>query len=1100
MSQYKRMKPNKVLTIGIIIAMILEFMLFIPINAYAEAGSEENNEGPQEVVQEEQPQQQEEQPQQQEEQPQQQEEQPQQQEQSQQQEEHPQQQEEQPQQQEEQPQQQEAPQQEAPQQEAQQPEVQQQEEPQQEEQPQQQEEQPQQQDSSCDQSSYSGGAVSKTRTVEIQIGDHIITVEGELPQGIQLQAAEIPKNIADEMAGNETLFSYDIRLVDEDGNVWQPEDHGKDVTVSVGNAADADNKIKINILHFKTGVVDDEGKLSEEALAAALKNLANGGVAKENLGTNEDLSNLTFNTTSFSAFAAVLQRSLYTYEASRDPNHVGVFVTGALTPNSGYTPTNAPTIGATSIADQTLADQPTEESPAIIQGAAVGYEERLGPLEYKELKERDKPYSEYKYQIVDVVDANGNPVLDANGNVQKKLTGFDKTYVIYRLDVSEFYNNSSITGGVLHVKQEQNLCLVPGMGMQKVGESTVDNQFTDGFGARTGSYRIQDLLDQAGANGTPYVDILLYSTGKLAGGADVGKQDAPDGDVRVSMYVDDTVDYNPTLTYDPQSTDPNHQTSCLGKFFNDNASSISRYLVKGSDLALEVEVEGAGVTSPEKDTFWSLEKALENPYYDQAIDSDPNDPNCGRTVKLISEVPVTSEMTLKGSDPNNLKKRTLDVNSFDIQVAKNTSSGQSDYTSGFTMENAWLTIEDLSNTTGAEMAIGNNAKFVIGNAAKLIIHETCQLEVEWDGATVSPNADGTMPANPDILNNGQLDLQAGGEIVNNGIITIEGTEGKPYQENTAETVINSEKGSGEMFVDPGAKLTNNGCLMVYGKFYNLGTLVNNGRYDNKIISNDPDKGQYAYPRGIIVSWKDDVTQKNVVPGTLYNGIDSNGTVYPNALLINNGDIVLAPGSFENYATVRNGFGANIYGAAADKALIPIEPPTPTSTVTTKWVTIDPPKASTLKNSGTIYNGGRISPAYVEIMDNGAFANRLSVPGKYPDLFSIQNSGKIIRIYPEETPAKVPLASVRLEDGTWIYFYNDWTFLMVFTDGGSLTGSYTFYQNMLAFILNDGTVIEPPKGTATEGDPSYSFPESSGRAYEFTLRERFVSDLYSKVKT
>ena len=71
--------------------------------------------------------------------------------------------------------------------------------------------------------------------------------------------------------------------------------------------------------------------------------------------------------------------------------------------------------------------------------------------------------------------------------------------------------------------------------------------------------------------------------------------------------------------------------------------------------------------------------------------------------------------------------------------------------------------------------------------------------------------------------------------------------------------------------------------------------------------------------------------------------------------------------------------------------------------------------------------------------------------------------------------------------------------MLFTDGFRLTGNYTFYQNMLAFILKDGTVIEPPEGTATVGDPSYSFPASCGRAIDFTLRSSFVSELQCKIK-
>ncbi len=164
--------------------------------------------------------------------------------------------------------------------------------------------------------------------------------------------------------------------------------------------------------------------------------------------------------------------------------------------------------------------------------------------------------------------------------------------------------------------------------------------------------------------------------------------------------------------------------------------------------------------------------------------------------------------------------------------------------------------------------------------------------------------------------------------------------------------------------------------------------------------------------------------------------------------------------------------------------------------------MDPPVAGTIKNYGTIINDGSIMPCTIELLNNGGYG-RLNFPGSYPELFKILNYGTIINngsIYNGSRDfVQIRLASVRLDDGTVIEFYNDWTFVMLFTDGFRLTGNYTFYQNMLAFILKDGTVIEPPEGTATVGDPSYSFPASSGRAIDFTLRSSFVSELYSKIK-
>ena len=692
---------------------------------------------------------------------------------------------------------------------------------------------------------------------------------------------------------------------------------------------------------------------------------------------------------------------LYAPETSHDEelpggDYPGVYA-AQIDPNNA-SEADAPTIGMPSIADPNL-DKPTTESPAIIQGAAVGFEEKTGPVDYTTIKERVEPYSEYKYNIMEEK--------AQDGSVHKKLSGFDGTYVILRLDVEKFFSEvgDAVSNVYLHVKQEKNLALIPGMGMMDN-----DHAFADALGSKTGSYRLEDLLDQKGKDlTTPYVDVLMFATGKLAAGADSGKTDQPDGDIPIHFYMDDVADYNPDLKYDPQSTDPKHHEQCLAKFYDAAktvADNISNFLIKGSDLALEVAVENSGGENKDKGTtYWSVKKAFEDPYYDLPQDKSKDDPECGRTLKMISEVPVVDGLDFEGTDENNLRKRTLDVNSFDIQVANNTTKDKSTYSDGVTLKNAWLTIADKSNTTGAEMAIGNNAQFVIDKGGKLIIDETCQLEIEWDGATTTPGADGKTPP-ADVLNNGILDLRAGGEIVNNGIITIEGTEGKPYQPDAGKQAIDSEKGYGEFTIEKGAKLTNNGSMVVYGKLYNMGTLVNNGKYDDVITSNDPDKGRFDYHKGIQISWKDDVTQNNVEPGGLFNGKDRNGAIGKDAFLQNNGDILLNPGIMENYALLINEAGANIYLAAATEAIIPIEPTVQAPTVVTKRITLDPPKGSSFINYGTLINNGNIVPASVVLNDNGSFG-ALSVPGDHPELFDFRNEGTVINngyIYgwPKET--------------------------------------------------------------------------------------------------
>ena len=700
------------------------------------------------------------------------------------------------------------------------------------------------------------------------------------------------------------------------------------------------------------------------------------------------------------------------------------------------------TIGMPSIADKNLPDKPTTESPAIIVGAAVGYEEKTGAVEYKTNKERDAPYSEFKWNIVDEKKPEDK-------TSHKKLTGYDGTYVVVRLDVSDFFSATGLDGAYLHVKQENNNTLLAATGMVNVtdglkvtGPMEADgttpvkkgNTFTgipnannqSGSGKegqtegeltwndasaknttviRTGSYKLTDLLDPSAK--TPYLDILVFATASNVAGADVGTTGALNGDIPISIYVDKVADYRPELTYDPTSQDVYHIANCLGKFYDATEAAksaasdvikISKYLVKGSDLALETMVKNSDETGKET-TYWSLSKSFEKSNYDQPIDKSANDQGSGRTVSLMSEVAVTNDLKLEGTDANNLRKRTLDVNSFDVQVAHNTGEQKDKPKVSFGLTNAWLTIADYSNTTGAELAIGNNSQFVIDQGGRLIIDKTCQLEVEWDGATAQANTNtgNNTQQETAILNNGFLDLRRGGTVVNNGIITIEGTEGKPYQPGQEQQATTSEKGYGELLVREGATLINNGALMVYGKLYNLGTIENNGSFNDTIVSNDPDRGQFSYHKGIQVSWKDDVRQSGVVPGELVNGMDKANNTVPTATLVNRGDILLVPGTLTNHGVIDNRRFAHILEAPVSDVIIPREPPQPTDpayirmTVKEAFKDKDPNKEyedSHINNFGTIVNRGVIATAKVVLNDDTSFG--AMTIGALPERFNFKN--------------------------------------------------------------------------------------------------------------
>ena len=938
-------------------------------------------------------------------------------------------------------------------------------------------------------STGSSSASSRERSTEIEVGDFVITASGAFPEDTVIQAVQIPGDAAAKMAGKASSFAYDIRLV-SDGKVWQPEDYGEEVKLYIRKSGSEADNVNAELLHVKTDLMDADGNLSSEALEKVLRDVESGSAVTEQISADTDTRGLTFDTSSFSAFIGDIgSRVVYVYNATLfnndSANYPGVYST-KITPNkdSAETAKTAQTIGIASIADENLANAPTTESPAIIQGAAVGYEEKTGATEYTKIKDRPEPYSEFR---VKAMDEKGQ-----DGTTHRKLTGFDGTYVIVRLDVSEFFASGS-DNLYLHMEQKDNKALMPAVGMTPVQDANGNdiankfkNEFTDMMGNRTGSYLLKDLIDPNGT--TPYVDILVFATAANVAGADAGKTGVANGDIPLAFYVDNTADYNPSLKYDPNYTPTGGQTaeqynnSILAKFFDAAKASVSKgishYLLKGSDLALETAVEMEDGTK-----YWSLKKSLEDPYYDQAIDSSPSDPGSGRTVKMISEVAVTKPITLAGVSSSELKKRTLDVNSFDIQVASNTTSDTKTYSDGFNLQNAWLTIKDGSNTTGAEMAIGNNARFTIGAGGKLIIDQTCQLEIEWDGATTTPGS----TAKKDILNNGQLNLLAGGEIVNNGIITIEGTEGKP-QQNANQQPANTDLGSGEMTIAKGATLTNNGALVVFGKLYNLGTVVNNGKYNDVITSNDPDKGKIDYHRGIQVSWKDDVTQPHVVPGRLVNGKDGNGTVNAEALLENYGDIVLVPGILENYGVLYNYRGGHIYEVAATEAIIPINPDPKTPTIVTKRITLNPPQASSIINYGTLINYGRIEPVSVELVDDGFFG-ALTVPGSHPELFTLQNLGTVENygyIYGWPSPEGSELIGVssgsdQKANDTWLYLYKDGTFILAMADGTRLKGTFEFDQDKMVFILPDEIVVVPEnQDPAVKEDGVFAIPENKVR--------------------
>ncbi|MBQ7556556.1 MAG: hypothetical protein IJT00_00700, partial [Lachnospiraceae bacterium] len=658
---------------------------------------------------------------------------------------------------------------------------------------------------------------------------------------------------------------------------------------------------------------------------------------------------------------------------------------------------NIQTIGIESISNKTLENAPTTESPAIIMGAAVPYEKKTGPTEFTQISGGSlyAPYSYFRYEIIEEANLNGT-------GTHKKMSGFDGTYVIIRVDVSEIIKNAP-DNSFLHVKQDHNKAL-----MVKIGQEISDGvgTFSDAMGNKTYSYSLSGnaiaMKDKDGNyKEKPYLDIVLLSSGTLVQGADTGSSSpdpkAPLADFGLSLYIDQTADYDPeivwnsslgtavdrktgkavTITEEETNAGITASDKVLAKYFdeskaNEANSQISRYKIMGSDIELEMMVENEeGATTESGETeYWSLKKGMGyEKYNDHAL-------------KLICEAPLLTSINVSGSG----RKVILDVNSFDIQLANHSETSAA----AITVDGATLKIQDTFNTTGAELAVGNNATMMITNNGRLIIADSAQLEVEYDAASVSANA---APAQK--LNNGVITVNNGGVIENHGIITVEGKEGKPQNAADAGAVVRDYSNAVITIGEKGT-IENHGCMLVNGALYNLGSLKNYGKYSETITSNDPDKGTFTYHKGVQLSWKDDITQGHTAPGAMFNGVDEKGTVSTDAKLENEGDIVLIPGYFDNYASVDNKEAGRIYLCAVDEIVIPISPDADKPLVTEKRIDLGYSENSYFINTSTgiVGNSGEIRTADVEIVSNGRTGDIISDESRYFEDLNISSEGSV----------------------------------------------------------------------------------------------------------
>lgn len=614
------------------------------------------------------------------------------------------------------------------------------------------------------------------------------------------------------------------------------------------------------------------------------------------------------------------------------------------------------TIGITEVNNATVANEPTDKKPAIIMGAASPFEWKVAPCEFAgdtNAANTTVPYKYFRYTITEEQNLNGR------GGTHKKMSGFDGTYYIVRVDISKFFDayQAGSVGRYLHFRQKNNkaLMVVP-FQPEKYRNSAAGETFASA-GTQVG---VLDLSDKSvfvdDSTGVPYIDVIMYSSGLLVAGADTGSTTAQfQADFPLEMYVDNEGDYLPGVVFDATAASPDankwptYGDYYMTKYYTDEKKAAGQgytnYTIKGSDIEISIL---DGPVNPNEGTqkFWSLAKAMGSPIFAER-----------RPIKLICEVPILEGISVEG------RNLLLDVNSFDIQIANHNSTGAA----GLTVANGSMELMDSFQTTGAELAVGNNASMVIKNGGKFIIADTCQLEIEYDAASTPA---GETPAT--TLNNGVITIEAGGIIENRGIITIEGKEGKPIDPTAP---VNRDMQEAVFNILPDGTLVNSGALVINGAFYNMGTIDNRGRYAETISSKDPDKGIYTYHKGIQIAWKDDVTQDDSTEGHLENGIKSNGTdsyeYNRNARVINSGDIVLSPGYIGNYGIIDNTADGVIYMCPVSEAIIPLQLTyDPLTTEKRVQLGYTLPSTFVIYDQSTLNNAGKIVSANIEIVNNG----------------------------------------------------------------------------------------------------------------------------------
>ena len=147
------------------------------------------------------------------------------------------------------------------------------------------------------------------KEISAKVGKVVITATGRMPADAKLHVVTIPIEEAAQIVGAESgeevetskiRFAYDVSIYTEDGTRYLPEEYGEKISIAVKDPDIQADKEEIEVLHVKTDVTDEDGKLDKDVLKQVADQVQNGDVETESLEVASEKDAVVFDMESFS--------------------------------------------------------------------------------------------------------------------------------------------------------------------------------------------------------------------------------------------------------------------------------------------------------------------------------------------------------------------------------------------------------------------------------------------------------------------------------------------------------------------------------------------------------------------------------------------------------------------------------------------------------------------------------------------------------------------------------------------------------------------------------------------------------------------------------